>query len=467
MPDPPLRAVALIRMSSARQEGSPGRQKALFVDWCARHNVTPVGEYEDLGVSATKVPIENRAGIMSMLADASHDRFDIVWVEEESRAFRDPEESIRSRRYLRAQGVQFCDRNTDPHSEAFTRERELLSNVRADLAWYEAGLISDRIRRTLKHRVATGQSPGSWCASGLAWDRQNKAFVVDEETAPLVRRAFALYAETGKLLTVAEQLNREGFRGKRGGLLTATAVRVIVGNPIYRGEKRWGGERYPAAVPEVVPPETLARVDELLARAEGRPQRATHATALFAGLLKCPTCGGWLTAHHNGQRAATYHCTRAYYPDGGATCTNRKWLLEKRLEKVLVPVLAGGLRRLVSSLQPVSTGPEGDIPRRRASLEQSRARARRLFVDGAITREELDQEFARLDRAAVDLTTEKARRQAKITALELKDAARGLEQEWSTWKRKHQRKLLLSLVEYIVPDYGTLGESRVVWRVGE
>lgn len=48
---PPLRAVALIRMSTARQENSPERQREGFARYCARWDLVPVDEYEDLATS--------------------------------------------------------------------------------------------------------------------------------------------------------------------------------------------------------------------------------------------------------------------------------------------------------------------------------------------------------------------------------------------------------------------------------
>jgi DNA invertase Pin-like site-specific DNA recombinase len=65
-PDAPLRAVALIRMSTDRQQDSPERQRALFAEYCARWSLTPAGEYADLGISATHTKLEQRPGIMAM-----------------------------------------------------------------------------------------------------------------------------------------------------------------------------------------------------------------------------------------------------------------------------------------------------------------------------------------------------------------------------------------------------------------
>ena len=63
---------------------------------------------------------------------------------------------------------------------------------------------------------------------------------VDPERAPIVVRLFEGYAHHGLgLRTLAHQLNAEGLPSARGNGWAPTAIREMLRNPIYRGERIW------------------------------------------------------------------------------------------------------------------------------------------------------------------------------------------------------------------------------------
>jgi len=131
----------------------------------------------------------------------------------------------------------------------------------------------------------------------------------------------------------------------------------------------------------------------------------------------------------------------------------------------MLPIIAAPLREIADSMD---AKPE---PRRRASspgadlarLEQSRARAESLFVDGVITRQRLDEEMARLEAAREEaLRTPPPGKQP--TTAELRAVAEALETHWPNWSRESQRDLLLAIADHIVLDRDEPGKSVVVWR---
>jgi DNA invertase Pin-like site-specific DNA recombinase len=78
--------------------------------------------------------------------------------------------------------------------------------------------------------------------------RRDARLVVHEPEAKVVREIFRLYAEGKGLLTVCDELNAKQYRTRRGLPFGQSALKKILGNPIYkgdivRGQEHWGWRR--------------------------------------------------------------------------------------------------------------------------------------------------------------------------------------------------------------------------------
>ena len=233
VPDAPLRAVALIRMSTAKQVSSPARQRDLFLQYCSRYQLQPAGEYEDLATSATHVKLEDRVGIMAMLAAAERSSSDVVRYEEQSRASRDPLETTPIQRHLGTLGIPIVEHGEDPRQAKVSAERELLATVRAALSRYEVRQLAARVKRALRLKLEQGKYQGGPLPAGLECDREREAFVWDEKSPDLPRRAYELFAETKLIAGTARQLNQKGFRRRRGSPLTHKSASSLLKQPAY------------------------------------------------------------------------------------------------------------------------------------------------------------------------------------------------------------------------------------------
>jgi DNA invertase Pin-like site-specific DNA recombinase len=461
--DVPLRAVALIRMSSAKQVFSPGRQRSLFADYCERWSLTPVSEYEDLATSATHVRLEDRPGIMAMLADAQKGLFEIVWCEEQSRASRDPLEIIPIQRHLTDLGVSIVDNSEDPYQKFDEAQREFTVGMRAVIARFEVRQLSARISRALRDRVAKGKRVGGPIPVGFGWDARAERFTLDEATADLPRRAFSLFLDCcGNLNETTRRLAAEGFAGPRGGLLSYNTVEKILRCPWYRGIRPWAGEAFTPDLPGVVSPQTIHDVDLLLASRDSRPQRAVHARALFAGMLRCPSCGAWLTARYKRSGYASYRCSRHWR--AVTVCENRRTIAQNRIETFILPRLAEEAARLLE--MPMAEKAAKTQPRKKEAvrLELSRQRARSLYVDGLISRDELEAELRRVEKAGE--TNRPRSPRPGVSQEQKRTVIAALGDHWSRWSLESKRELLLALVESITPNPEDMEASVIEWRMG-
>jgi site-specific DNA recombinase len=198
--------------------------------------------------------------------------------------------------------------------------------------------------------------------------------MVDPETAPRVVRIFEAYAHQGLgLRTLAHHLNAEGGSSPRGKGWAPTAIREILRNPIYRGERIWNRSywvkdhesakrrRFERPESEWVRQQDEAwRIvsDELWEAAQatrgrrnerhdrdgrGRIQRtsiggASSRKRLLSGFLQCGECGGSfheLTQRHWG---CSWHRNR-----GTASCSNAIRVPVARLESAVLKAIRAAL----------------------------------------------------------------------------------------------------------------------------
>lgn len=477
-PAPTLRAAALIRMSTDMQAASPERQRTIFREYCSRYGLVPVGEYEDLGVSATHVSLEHRTGLQRLLADAAQRHFDLVWCEELSRIARRGWEFSYVRDTLRRQGIPIVTAQDDPRLARDTAVQELLQDIMAGVARFEVRQLGDRVRRAQRVRMASGQWKGGIPPLGLRW-RKDTGWEIVPEQAALVRHVFETYLEAGSMSATAHALLQEGVRGRRGALMNLCTVRTILRNPVYRGVLTFNGEEFAVpGIPETLPASLVAAVDARLAIADGRPLRATSpfVDALFAGLLRCPECGRWLSVHvtrHNNPAGVRsyygYLCWHAHRTDSHL-CTWRRRLSERKLEAVIVPALSAALRAAASTAEPSHRpkAAERTAARQLEALDQERERLIALHLRGMIGEAEVDAQLARLAERRRYLeelaATHGVRQQKQASRSELRRVLRQLEEEWSDWPRPQQRSLLQALVAYVVPDADDLAGSALVLR---
>jgi hypothetical protein len=96
-------------------------------------------------------------------------------------------------------------------------------------------------------------------------------------------------------------------------------------------------------------------------------------------------------------------------------------------------------------------------------IEQARARAQTLFIDGVITRERLDQELARFGREVAALPDSPAL-PSRQNSRHLQAVARSLEEHWATWSNESKRELLQEMIQYIVLNRSDLAASEIVWK---
>src|SRR5271170_7433340 len=132
-------------------------------------------------------------------------------------------------------------------------KRAMCVNVLPSFAQFEREVTGERIR----DKIAASKRKGMWMGGlvPIGYEVRERQLAVVESEASTVRHIFQRYCELGSVRLLKEELDRDGLRsklrvsnnGSRSGekSFSRGALYTLLRNPIYVGEVRHKGARYP------------------------------------------------------------------------------------------------------------------------------------------------------------------------------------------------------------------------------
>ena len=333
-------AVGYFRVSSPGQAGerhvSLEAQATQFNDYCRAHNLEPVKTFTDIA-SGRK---DNRQEYRRMLDYVTREGIGNVVVLFLDRFGRNPQELLPRVWELKDQGITVQSINED-------LEEELMLLLRAGIAGQESKRTGERIRLALREAVSRGKYV-SKLPFGYAKikDFEGERIVQVPQEAEAVRLAYELATNRNMgYRTMAQELNRQGYRTKQGKLFSSQTVKVVLSNPAMIGHQVfWGKTKEPIvnenAYPAILSAEEWDKLQEVLkVRREGR-HRGTTATStyLLAGILRCGNCGGAMQGYSKGKDYKYYRCS--WYAKARDFCAEARSHRQKSLEDAVLEHLS-------------------------------------------------------------------------------------------------------------------------------
>ena len=344
-----------IRMSTAKQDASPERQRREIAAYIKRQGYKVVSEFSDLGRGGDDTT--KRPQFRKMMADAAAGHFDRIIVWDNARLGRfDSLEAGRWFAPLRDAGVtvesvtggvadwdEFGPRVTElirqetDHSVVVATSRGTVSGQTkkaAEANGFYGGPTPYGYRRVPVRRAPVGKTKAKWVGD----------LEIDPETAAIVRRIFQMYCHPrGSIRQVCEQLNREGIPSPKGGRWYKNTIVRMLANRVYRGDYVWGrretGKYYTrdgtagvkkrkrsdstkyvdpivheGILPRIISEDLWAEVQRVMVER----QRETMAPAVrktLSGLVICRECGHPMRAD-----GGTYRCASSDPQSGGRRC---------------------------------------------------------------------------------------------------------------------------------------------------
>lgn len=297
-------ACLYVRYSSANQtEQSIEGQTRVCRDFCERHGIRIVEIYADRATSASK-DIEKRVEFLKMIKDAEKHNFDAVIVYKLDRFSRSRYDMANFKYKLKRNGVQLISATENISNDP---EGIILESVLEGMAEFYSAELSQKINRGLresafKHNSLGGQIP-------LGYKTEGKKLVIDEETAPIIREAFSMYAEGHSVAEICRLFNAKGYKTSKGARFGKSSFSKIFRNERYIGVYQFHDYRAEDVIPAIIDKKTFDQVQARLktnGKAPGRNK--AQVIYLLTGKLYCGHCGSHMNASSNTSGYYYYQC---------------------------------------------------------------------------------------------------------------------------------------------------------------
>lgn len=324
-------------------------------------------KYIDDGVSGTL--FNERDELQRLLNDVRQKKVDIICFTKLDRWFRNVRHYLNTQTILDDFGVPW--EAIWERFETVSPQGRLMVNQMLSFAQFEAEQTGQRINQVFnykktKHEVLSGKVP-------FGYRIEDKHYVVDEENADIVRRAFSMYVESGNMCETLRRLSETGMPK------TQRAFKKLLQNRKYLGEA-YGYDDY---LPPIIDKQTFETVQHMLSM----NVKSNHVNNyVFTGLVWCSDCKRKMTGttdKYKGSRYKVYRCMYHYRPV--PSCDNTSGINEKKLEKFLVKNLEG---LAFAELNEKESLKRDSYEKQIASLEKKLKRLKDLYINELITLDE-------------------------------------------------------------------------------
>lgn len=335
-----LRIAIYCRVSTIEQaeEGySIAEQERLLTEWCSKMDYLVTKSYSDRGISGKAM--NNRPALKELLKDAENNEFDMVLVWKINRISRKLTHVLEIAETLEMNNIAFKS-----YSEEFdnsTPAGKMQFQMMALVGEFERGTIAQNVKMGMCAKAKAGE----WCGGKvLGYDlvplenqqgtkRTKTVLTINTREAESVRFIFTEYASGKGYKAITNQLNKLGYKTKRGNKFSVGSIREILTNPTYIGKIRynvrqnWSEKRrrninanpiITDGIHEAIIDEKLwDKIQTILDNKKGKPARVHDGEFPLTGILRCPKCGAGMVISRTTNKLADGTKKRiAYYACG-------------------------------------------------------------------------------------------------------------------------------------------------------
>lgn len=223
-----IKTAAYCRVSTDKEEqdGSYELQKQYFTDLInANSNMELVGIYGDKGKSGLHA--DKRPGLQKLLQDSREGKIKLILTKSISRFARNMAECAEMIRELQSLGVNIIFEKENLNSQ--DTKCALALNIFAAIAEEESHSISQHALRAHEQYTMEGR-PFGQISFGYKNGGDNK-WIINEEEAPLVRKAFEMAAEGRNYTEIRKAMTEmAGYPWSQG------RVKYLLTNVVYKGD---------------------------------------------------------------------------------------------------------------------------------------------------------------------------------------------------------------------------------------
>ena len=311
-------AVIYARFSShAQNEQSIEGQLKECRAFAERNNLRIVREYIDRALTGTT---DKRPDFLQMIEDSKRKGFQFVIVYQLDRFARNRYDSATYKAKLKKNGVRVLSAKENITDDA---SGILIEGVLESMAEYYSAELSQKIKRGMAISASKCKYFGGSVPLGYKVDEQ-KHFIVNEETAPIVKQMFQMLASGYNYAQIARYMNERGIPTARGGKWNKNSFQSLFSNRRYLGKYIFHGEEIDGGMPRLIDDELFADVQRVLVKYAAAPSRGkAKVEYLLSDKMICGHCGNKMTGISSTSSNKKIH---NYYKCGG----NNKGICKKR-----------------------------------------------------------------------------------------------------------------------------------------
>ena len=304
-----------------------------------RSDLRVVHEYIDEHLTGTN---DKRDSFLQMIEDSKKKGFQFVLVYQLDRFSRNRYDSATYKAKLKKNGVRVLSARENITDDA---SGILIEGVLESMAEYYSAELSQKIKRGFAITASKCKYFGGSVPLSYKVDEQ-KHFVVNEETAPIVKTMFKMLAAGQNYAQIARYLNERGITTSRGGKWNKNSFHCIFSNRRYLGKYIFHGEEIDGGMPRLIDDDLFDEVQKVLAKYAAAPSRGkAKVEYLLSDRLICGHCGNKMTGISSTSKSKKIH---HYYKCAGnykGTCkkrTVRKQFIE---DEVIAAIVGNGTER--------------------------------------------------------------------------------------------------------------------------
>ena len=328
-------AVIYARFSSHAQneQSIEGQLKECYA-FAERSGLRIVHEYIDRALTGTT---DKRPEFLQMIEDSKRKGFQFVVVYQLDRFARNRYDSATYKAKLKKNGVRVLSAKENITDDA---SGILVEGVLESMAEYYSAELSQKIKRGIAISASKCKFFGGKVPLGYKID-EKKDYVINEETAPIVRRMFEMLAGGYNYAQIARYMNERGIPTATGGKWGKNSFNSIFSNRRYLGKYIFHGEEIDGGIPQLIDDGLFADVQKVLEKYAAAPSRGkAKVEYLLSDKLICGKCGNKMTGISSTSKSKKIH---HYYKCVGVTKSvcDKRTIRKQFIEDEIIAAIVG------------------------------------------------------------------------------------------------------------------------------
>ena len=308
------------------------------------------------------------------------------------------------------------------------QSKEMQYDMNVFTAKMYVSALRAHVKKAINYNLNNGVFPAKAPLGYLNYrdENNNAGIMLDEERAPKIKRLFLEYA-TGlhsgaSLWEIAKEMNLTTRASKKckSHLIGPNKINDILRNPFYCGTMVVKKKAYPHNYERIITPELFEKVKNILDN-KGKKKIIPHQQIygkhpfIFRGLIRCGCCGCSMSSEeHTKKNGNKYRYLRCSHMRG--KCHQKlvnenvilKQLDDEVFSKLQVPpsilqALQKNVRMRLEEESHINAALKRQNTLRLEELENKKNRLLDVYLDGGLTKEEYQEEKAKVEAQKKDL----------------------------------------------------------------